>query len=95
MNRRPWAPSPGSIGTEQQTSGNVFHHGGAVIVPLGCTDDIVYAAGGNLYGTSWPAGFPSNAPDEVTLDCARFQGARLTRFATLLPADRAPSEARG
>ncbi|MGP4006869.1 NAD(P)H:quinone oxidoreductase [Streptomyces sp. 4N124] len=68
---------------------NVFYHWGAVIVPLGYTDDIVYAAGGNPYGTSWPAGFPSTAPDEVTLDCARFQGARLARFATLLAVDRA------
>ncbi|GGL08277.1 NAD(P)H:quinone oxidoreductase [Streptomyces flaveus] len=68
---------------------NVFYHWGAVIVPLGYTDDIVYAAGGNPYGTSWPAGFPSTAPDEVTLDCARFQGVRLARFATLLAADRA------
>ena len=75
---------------------NVFYHWGCVIVPLGYTDDIVYAAGGNPYGTSWPAGFPSTPPDEVTLDCARFQGARLARFATLLAADRAPvSEARG
>ncbi|WP_055526369.1 NAD(P)H:quinone oxidoreductase [Streptomyces graminilatus] len=72
---------------------NVFYHWGALIVPLGYTDDIVYAAGGNPYGTSWPAGFPSNAPDEVTLDCARFQGARLARFATLLSADRAPTPA--
>lgn len=72
---------------------NVFYHWGAVIVPLGYTDDIVYAAGGNPYGTSWPAGFPSSAPDEVTLDCARFQGARLARFATLLAADRARESA--
>jgi NAD(P)H dehydrogenase (quinone) len=67
---------------------NVFYHWGALIVPLGYTDDIVYAAGGNPYGTSWPAGYPSSAPDEVTLDCARFQGTRLARFTTLLAAER-------
>ncbi|WP_208921601.1 NAD(P)H:quinone oxidoreductase [Streptomyces capitiformicae] len=72
---------------------NVFYHWGAVIVPLGYTDDIVYAAGGNPYGTSWPAGFPSTPPDEVTLDCARFQGARLARFAALLAAERAQASA--
>ncbi|GAQ59801.1 NAD(P)H:quinone oxidoreductase [Streptomyces scabiei] len=72
---------------------NVFYHWGAVIVPLGYTDDIVYAAGGNPYGTSWPAGFPSTAPDDVTLDCARFQGVRLARFATLLAAGSAPASA--
>jgi len=67
---------------------NVFYHWGALIVPLGYTDDIVYATGGNPYGTSWPAGYPSAAPDEVTLDCARFQGTRPARFATLLAAER-------
>ncbi|MHC5906360.1 NAD(P)H:quinone oxidoreductase [Streptomyces sp. S6] len=67
---------------------NVFYHWGSLIVPLGYTDDIVYAAGGNPYGTSWPAGFPSTPPDDVTLDCARHQGARLARFAALLAADR-------
>ncbi|MFF7394390.1 NAD(P)H:quinone oxidoreductase [Streptomyces scabiei] len=63
---------------------NVFYHWGAVIVPLGYTDDAVYASGGNPYGTSWPAGFPSILPDETALACARFQGARLARFTTLL-----------
>jgi len=63
---------------------NVFYHWGSVIVPLGYTDDVVYEAGGNPYGTSWPAGFPSAMPDEVTLRCARYQGARLARFAAVL-----------
>ena len=63
---------------------NVFYHWGSVIIPLGYTDDIVYAAGGNPYGTSWPAGYPSVMPDEITLACARYQGARLARFATAL-----------
>ena len=68
---------------------NTFYHWGCVIVPLGYTDDIVYEAGGNPYGTSWPAGFPSTMPDEVTLACARYQGARLARFAELLSVARA------
>ena len=68
---------------------NVFYHWGSVIIPLGYTDDVVYAAGGNPYGTSWPAGFPSSMPDEVTLNCARYQGARLARFATALAPARA------
>ncbi|MGJ5949941.1 hypothetical protein [Streptomyces neyagawaensis] len=63
---------------------NVFYHWGAVIVPPGYTDDAVYASGGNPYGTSWPAGFPSTPPDGTALACARFQGARLARFTTLL-----------
>lgn len=68
---------------------NVFYHWGSIIVPLGYTDDIVYAAGGNPYGTSWPAGFPSTMPDETTLECARYQGRRLAHFATVLAAARA------
>ena len=36
---------------------------------LGYTDDIVYEAGGNPYGTSWPAGFPSTMPDELPAWC--------------------------
>ena len=68
---------------------NVFYHWGCVIVPLGYTDDIVYEAGGNPYGTSWPAGFPSTMPDDTVLACARYQGRRLARFATLLAAERA------
>jgi NAD(P)H dehydrogenase (quinone) len=67
---------------------NVFYHWGCVILPLGYTDDIVYAAGGNPYGTSWPAGFPSTMPDDVTLACARYQGGRLARFAEVLTAVR-------
>jgi NAD(P)H dehydrogenase (quinone) len=67
---------------------NVFYHWGSIIIPLGYTDDVVYAAGGNPYGTSWPAGFPSAMPDEVTLSCARYQGARLARFATALASAR-------
>jgi NAD(P)H dehydrogenase (quinone) len=67
---------------------NVFYHWGCVIVPLGYTDDIIYAAGGNPYGTSWPAGFPSTMPDQVTLDCAHYQGRRLAHFAQALSAAR-------
>lgn len=67
---------------------NVFYHWGCVIVPLGYTDDIVYAAGGNPYGTSWPAGFPSTMPDDTVLECARHQGRRLAKVAGLLAAGR-------
>ena len=56
---------------------------------LGYTDDVVYAAGGNPYGTSWPAGYPSTMPDETVLECARYQGRRLTRFTETLAAARA------
>ncbi|RNI22945.1 NAD(P)H:quinone oxidoreductase [Flexivirga caeni] len=70
---------------------NVFYHWGSIIVPLGYTDDIVYAAGGNPYGTSWPAGFPSSMPDETVLQCAHYQGGRLAHFAELLSAAPTPA----
>lgn len=67
---------------------NVFYHWGAIIVPVGYTDDTVYASGGNPYGTSWAAGFPSSLPDEATLASARYQGSRLAHFASVLAAAR-------
>ncbi|TGD88594.1 NAD(P)H:quinone oxidoreductase [Mycolicibacterium sp. CH28] len=71
---------------------NVFYHWGAIIVPVGYTDDSVYAAGGNPYGTSWSAGFPSTLPDEATLEAARYQGRRLAHFTTALASVRAQAE---
>jgi NAD(P)H dehydrogenase (quinone) len=65
---------------------NVFYHWGAIIVPVGYTDDTVYASGGNPYGTSWAAGFPSSLPDEATLASARYQGSRLAHFTSVLAA---------
>ena len=65
---------------------NMLYHWGAIIVPVGYTDDTVYASGGNPYGTSWPAGFPSALPDEDTLAAARYQGSRLAHFASVLAA---------
>ena len=65
---------------------NVFYHWGAIIVPVGYTDDTVYASGGNPYGTSWAAGFPSSLPNEATLASARYQGSRLAHFTSVLAA---------
>lgn len=59
---------------------NVFCHWGALIVPPGYTDPVVYAAGGNPYGTSFvtgPAG--GDGPGAAALDAARYQGRRLAR----------------
>ena len=61
---------------------NVFYHWGAIIVPVGYTDPVVYAAGGNPYGTSNTAS--SEAVPEAILQCARYQGARLARVAGML-----------
>ncbi|MFB6838762.1 NAD(P)H:quinone oxidoreductase [Streptomyces sp. NPDC056361] len=61
---------------------NTFHHWGSVIVSPGFTDPAVYAAGGNPYGTAHPGAH--GAPSEDVLHAARYQGARLTRFAKRL-----------
>ncbi|GAA3466378.1 NAD(P)H:quinone oxidoreductase [Nonomuraea roseola] len=61
--------------------GNVFYHWGALIVPPGFTDPVVYAAGGNPYGTSLVSGLPAgDGPDTATLEAARYQGRRLAQI---------------
>jgi NAD(P)H dehydrogenase (quinone) len=59
--------------------GNVFYHWGALIVPPGFTDPVVYAAGGNPYGTSFVTGPTGDGPDAAALEAARYQGRRLAQ----------------
>lgn len=59
---------------------NVFYHWGCVIVPPGYTDPLLFAAGGNPYGTSWPSG-GGEGPDGATLEAARYQGRHLADIA--------------
>ncbi|MCP9989159.1 MULTISPECIES: NAD(P)H:quinone oxidoreductase [Streptomyces] len=59
---------------------NVFYHWGCVIVPPGYTDPLLFAAGGNPYGTSWPSG-GGEGPDEAALAAARYQGRHLADIA--------------
>ncbi len=66
---------------------NVLYHWGAIIVPPGYTDPLLFAAGGNPYGTSWVAGQDVGAVDPEVLTAARYQGRRLAEFAAKL-ADR-------
>lgn len=55
---------------------NAFYHWGAVIVPPGYTDPLLFAAGGNPYGTAWPSGGdPASVSDDVRA-AARLQGRR-------------------
>jgi NAD(P)H dehydrogenase (quinone) len=63
---------------------NVFYHWGALIVPPGFTDPVVYAAGGNPYGTSAVTGPDGDGPDGAALAAARYQGQRLARITTRL-----------
>jgi NAD(P)H dehydrogenase (quinone) len=54
---------------------------GALIVPPGFTDPVVYAAGGNPYGTSFVTGPPAgDGPDATALEAARYQGRRLAQI---------------
>lgn len=62
---------------------NVFYHWGCLIVPPGYTDPLIFASGGNPYGTSWPSG-GGETPDQATLDAAHYQGRHLADIATQL-----------
>ncbi len=61
---------------------NTMYHWGAVMVPPGYTNPVVYGPGGNPYGTAHPSN--TGAPSEATLEAARYQGARLARFAACM-----------
>jgi NAD(P)H dehydrogenase (quinone) len=71
---------------------NVFYHWGAILVPPGYTDRVLYAAGGNPYGTSHATGPQGDAPGEPVLAAARHQGRRLAIIAArLLEGQQAPA----
>ena len=75
---------------------NVFYHWGSLIVPPGYTDQVVYAAGGNPYGTSFvTSSAGGDGPDAAALDAARYQGRRLARIAIRLLAGSRVSHADG
>jgi NAD(P)H dehydrogenase (quinone) len=70
---------------------NVFYHWGAVIVPPGYTNDVLYAAGGNPYGTSYPSGAGDPSVSAEALTAAHYQGHRLAQYAGLLVGGTAPA----
>ncbi len=72
---------------------NALYHFGAVIVPPGYTDPLLYAAGGNPYGTSYVTGQETGQVSEETLTAARYQGRRLAEYAARLVGDREPAAA--
>ena len=65
---------------------NVFSHFGAVIVPPGYTDPVLFEAGGNPYGTAVASAGKSATAGEVELAAARYQGRRLAEISTKLAA---------
>ena len=64
---------------------NTMHHWGSLIVSPGYSDPLIFAAGGNPYGTSHPSG--AGAPEEETLTAARYQGQRLATITARLLGD--------
>lgn len=63
-----------------------MHHWGCITVPPGYSDDSVYAAGGNPYGTSHFTTQDGNPPTDEVLAAARYQGSRLATIADRLTA---------
>jgi NAD(P)H dehydrogenase (quinone) len=63
---------------------NTLYHWGMLILPLGYTEQEVFAAGGNPYGTSFTSAHTVTGPDERTLALARYQGQRLARYAAVI-----------
>ena len=73
---------------------NVFYHWGSLIVPTGYTDPVVYAAGGNPYGTSFATSTANgDGPDAAALEAARYQGRRLAQITIRLLGDRLVADA--
>jgi NAD(P)H dehydrogenase (quinone) len=56
-----------------------MYHWGAVVVTPGYTDQSIFAAGGNPYGTS-----SSSEPTHAELAAARYQGERVARIAEMV-----------
>ncbi len=78
-------------GGQINTIQNIYHvmqHWGAIIVPPGYTDQIIYAAGGSPYGIVYHTGSfePIQLPDEV-LAAARYMGGRVARYASVIQAN--------
>jgi NAD(P)H dehydrogenase (quinone) len=65
---------------------NAFYHWGSIIVPPGYTDPLLYEAGGNPYGTSYPSGGDIAQIPEAVRRAAHYQGRRLAEYAARLTA---------
>jgi len=63
---------------------NTFYHWGSIIIPMGYTDEVVFSAGGNPYGTSYASATTDGAVTEAALAASAYQGKRLVEFAQRL-----------
>jgi len=75
---------------------NTFYHWGSLIVPPGYTNQVLYAAGGNPYGTSYPSGTEGErSVSTEALTAAHYQGHRLAQYAgRLITGNRGPAVGR-
>jgi NAD(P)H dehydrogenase (quinone) len=65
---------------------NVFYHWGAIIVPPGYTDPLLFESGGDPYGTAWPSGGGETEIPDPIRKAAELQGRRLAEFAEKIKA---------
>jgi NAD(P)H dehydrogenase (quinone) len=73
---------------------NIFYHWGSLIVPPGYTHAVLYAAGGNPYGTSYASSSDDGSVSHETLTAAHYQGHRLAQYADRLVTGSAGSDGR-
>ncbi len=67
---------------------NVMYHWGAIIVPPGYTDPVLYGAGGNPYGVSYSTPQGDQGMPEAVLAAARYMGGRVARYAAVIAENR-------
>jgi len=67
---------------------NVMYHWGAIIVPPGYTDRVLYAAGGNPYGVSYSTPRDASGVAGEVLAAARYMGGRVARYAAAIAENR-------
>lgn len=63
---------------------NVFYHWGSIIVPVGYTDPLLYAAGGNPYGVSFLDRPDGKDVDPEVLAAGRYMGQRVAMYADVI-----------
>ncbi len=67
----------------------VMQHWGAIIVPPGYTDPLLYAAGGSPYGVAYSAQMGSVGVSAEVLAAAHYMGARVARYAEVIASNAA------
>lgn len=74
----------GGLETTLSSLYNTICHFGGIIVPPGYTDQSIFEAGGNPYGSATATGGEPGSISEADQKAARFQGKRVCEIATML-----------